>query len=194
MSDERREYFRIKDQVSLEYRSITEVEMDCVLMRIRDEVPDRFTAAASFAGTSWQMKHLLQNLSGSSPDLAQCLQALDKKLNLLAQLLVAETVNTQGACLREVSLSAGGMAFNAERELKTGELLETRLVLFPSLTGILAVSQVISCERRGEVNGGMPWRVAVEYRYIRESDRDLLVKHLLTRQAEMLRARREQEE
>ncbi|MCW9059079.1 MAG: PilZ domain-containing protein [Gammaproteobacteria bacterium] len=193
MSNERREYFRVKDQVTLEYRVITEVEMECVLLRIRDEVPDRFTAAASFAGTSWQMKHLLQNLSNESPELALCLQTLDKKLNLLAQLLVAETMNTQGACLREVSLSAGGMAFNAERELKHGELLETRLVLFPSVTGILAVGQVVSCERRGDVNGGMPWRVAVEYRYIRESDRDLLVKHLLTREAEMLRARRESE-
>ena len=193
MSDERREYFRIKDQVTLEYRAITEMEMESVLLRIRDEVPDRFTVAASFAGTSWQMKHLLQNLDGQSPELAQCLQALDKKLNLLAQLLVAEAVNTQGPCLREVSLSAGGLAFNAERELKPGDHLETRLVLFPSLTGILAVAEVVSCERRGDVNGGMPWRVAVEYRHIRESDRDLLVKHLLTRQAEMLRARREGE-
>jgi hypothetical protein len=121
------------------------------------------------------------------------LQALDKKINLLAQLLVAETMNQEGACMREVSLSAGGVAFNAEREIRPGELLETRLVLFPSLTGILSVAQVVSCERRGEVNGGMPWRVAVEYRYIREPDRDLLVKHLFSRQTELLRARREQD-
>lgn len=191
MSDERREYFRVEDQVTLEYRVITEAEMECVLMRIRDEVPDRFTVAASFAGTSRQMKHLLQNLSSQSPDLALCLQALDKKMNLLAQLLVAETMNQEGTCLREVSLSAGGLAFNAERELRSGELLETRMVLFPSVTGILAVAQVVSCERRGDVNGGMPWRVAVEYQSIRESDRDLLVKHLLGRQTELLRARRE---
>jgi hypothetical protein len=193
MNDERREFFRIKDRVVLEYRAITAAEMECVLLRIRDEVPDRFTTAASFAGSSRQMKHLLQNLSGQSPDLALCLQTLDKKINLLAQLLVAETMRVEGACLREVSLSAGGMAFNAERELTPGELLETRLVLFPSMTGILAVARVVSCEWRGEVNGGMPWRLAVEYEYIREPDRDLLIKHLLTLQAEMLRARREQE-
>jgi c-di-GMP-binding flagellar brake protein YcgR len=193
MNDDRREYFRVEDQVTLEYRVITEAEMEGVLLRIRDEVPDRFTAAASFAGTSRQMKHLLQNLTGESPDLALCLQALDKKINLLAQLLVAETINQQGTSLREVSLSAGGLAFNAERELRVGELLETRLVLFPSLTGILTVAQVVSSERRGDVNGGMPWRVAVEYRYIREADRDLLVKHLFSRQTEMLRARREGE-
>jgi hypothetical protein len=193
MNDERREYFRIRDQVTLDYRVITAAEMEYMLLRIRDEVPDRFTAAASFASTSRQMKHLLQNLAGSSPDLALCLQALDKKLNLLAQLLVTETMDGAGASVREVSLSAGGLAFNAEREHRYGELLETRLVLFPSLMGILAVAKVVSCERRGDVNGGMPWRMAVEFEYIRESDRDLLVKHLLTRQAEMLRARREGE-
>ena len=59
MSDERREYFRIEDEVTLEYRVITESEMECVLFRIKDEVPDRFTAAASFASTSRQLKHLL---------------------------------------------------------------------------------------------------------------------------------------
>lgn len=193
MNDERREFFRIRDRVVLEYRAITPAEMECVLLRIRDEVPDRFTAAASFAGSSRQMKHLLQNLSGQSPDLALCLQALDKKINLLAQLLVAETMHVEGAFLREVSLSAGGMAFNAEREFRPGDLLETRLVLFPSLTGILAVAKVVSCERRGEVNGGMPWRLAVEYEYIREPDRDLLIKHLFTLQAERLRAQRERE-
>ncbi len=191
MSDERREYFRIEDEVTLEYRVITESEMECVLFRIKDEVPDRFTAAASFASTSRQLNHLLNNLSVKSPDLSMCLQMLDKKLNLLAQLLVAESINIDGEGMREVSLSAGGLAFNTERELRVGDLVETRLVLFPSLTGILTVSRVVCCERRGDVEVGMPWRVAVEYQYIREPDRDLLVKHILTRQAEMLRARRD---
>lgn len=191
MNDERREYFRIEDEVTLEYRVISEREMECVLLRIRDEVPDRFTAAASFASTSRQLKHLLQNLSTKSPDLSACLSMLDRKLNLLAQLLVSESINVGEDGMREVSLSAGGLAFSNDRELKVGDLLETRLVLFPSLTGILSIGRVVSCERRGEPERGMPWRVAVEYQYIREADRDLLVKHVLNRQTEQRRAKRE---
>ena len=191
MSDERREYFRIDDEVTLEMRVISEVEMEEVLSRISDEVPDRFTTAASFASTSRQMRGLLHNLSQSSPDLSLCLQTLDKKLNLLAQLLVAESIDDSGKGMRQVSLSAGGLAFNHDQELRVGDLLETRLVLFPSLTGVLTVSRVVQCERSKEPLGGMTWRVAVEYQFIRESDRDLLVKHILDRQTEQLRARRE---
>lgn len=187
MSDERREFFRIQDEVALEYRVISEQEAEDVLLRIQDDRPDRFTAAASFAGTSRQMTHLLQNLSHKSPDLSMCLSTLDKKLNLLVQLLVAEEMDLQRNT-REVSLSAGGLAFNADRELKVGDLLETRLVLFPTVTGILAVSCVVSCERRSDVDGGLPWSVAVEYQHVRPADQDLLVKHVLNRQTEQRRA------
>ncbi len=191
MSAERREFFRIQDEVALDYRVISEQEAEDVLLRIQDDRPDRFTAAASFAGTSRQLNHILQNLSLKSPDLAMCLSALDKKLNTLAQMLVVEEMDMGASGTREVSLSAGGLAFNADQSLKIGELLETRIVLFPSVTGILTVSRVVNCERRSDVDGDLPWRVAVEYQHVREADQDLLVKHVLNRQAEQRRAQLE---
>ncbi len=67
MSNERREYFRVKDQVTLEYRVISEVEMECVLLRIRDEVPDRFTAAASLIAVSVSTRVSLRSDARGSP-------------------------------------------------------------------------------------------------------------------------------
>ena len=58
MSDERREYFRIADEIALDYRPLKDEEVDGLLERMRSRLVDRFTAASSFAATTRQMAHL----------------------------------------------------------------------------------------------------------------------------------------
>ena len=189
MDSERREYYRVEDQVALTYRVVGEAETELLLEKLQNNLPDRFNAAASFAGTSRQLSHLLIRVKGQNPDLGMCLEALDRKLNLLSELLVTEEVDLEKESTKEVNLSAGGFAFNCHEELKVGDLLETRLVLFPSSTGILALSKVVHCQRLEGSEYG--WRIAVEYEEMREPDRDLLCKHILIKQTEERRAARE---
>lgn len=191
MSGERREYYRIDDQVILHYRRVGEQDVALILDKLQNNRPDRFTVAANFAVTSRQLSHLLQRIRTQNPDLGMALDAMDRKMNLLAQLLVTDEVGLDDQQTLQVSLSGGGMAFNCPEELALGELIETRLVLYPHMTGILALSRVVSCQRRTEPGVGYPWRVALEYEHLREQDRDLLCKHILDRQMEERRAARE---
>jgi len=190
MSDERREYFRIADEIALDYRLLKDEEVDGLLERMRSRLVDRFTAASSFAATTRQMAHLIHKVQTESPELARCLQAIDQKLNMIAQLFVSEQMALDDQPTREVSLSAGGLAFRAQHELRTGSLLELRMVLFPSMVGILTISRVIHCERMDDGNSKFPWQVAVEYEHLRETDRELLVRHIMSKETEQLRAQR----
>jgi hypothetical protein len=190
MSDERREYFRIADEIALDYRPLKDEEVDGLLERMRSRLVDRFTAASSFAATTRQMAHLIHKVQTESPELARCLQAIDQKLNMIAQLFVSEQMALDDQPTREVSLSAGGVAFRAQHELSTGSLLELRMVLFPSMIGILTISRVIHCERMDDGNSQFPWQVAVEYEHLRETDRELLVRHIMAKETEQLRAQR----
>lgn len=190
MSDERREYFRIADEIALDYRLLKDEEVDGLLERMRSRLVDRFTAASSFAATTRQMAHLIHKVQTESPELARCLQAIDQKLNMIAQLFVSEQMALDDQPTREVSLSAGGVAFRAQHELRTGSLLELRMVLFPSMIGILTISRVIHCERMDDGNSQFPWQVAVEYEHLRETDRELLVRHIMAKETEQLRAQR----
>ncbi len=190
MSDERREYFRIDDEVALDYRVIDSSEMDRLLEKIQSRMVDRFTAASSFAATTRQMTHLIHKIQGQSPELARCLQAIDQKLNMIARLFVSEEVRESLQDTREVNISAGGVAFRAQHEIPVGSLLELRMVLFPSLVGILTISRVIHCERVNDGNPRFPWQVAVEYEHLKETDRELLVRHIMARETELLRSRR----
>lgn len=188
--DDRREYFRIDDEIALDYRIIQEDETDRLLERIQSHLVDRFTAASGFAATSRQMAHVIHKVQADTPELARCLQAIDQKLNMIAQLFVTEEMETGEQATREVSLSAGGLAFRAQHEVSTGSLLELRMVLFPALVGILTVSRVVHCERMKDDNVQFPWLLAVEYEHLREADRELLVRHIMTKETEQLRAQR----
>jgi len=191
MNDERREYFRIDDEVALDYRLISEGEAERVREKIQSRMVDRFTAASSFTATSRQMTHVMHKVQNQSPELARCLQAIDQKLNMLAQLFVSEEINLHEQLTREVNLSAGGIAFRVQHEVKVDSLLELRMVLFPSLVGILTVSRVTQCDRAGDGNLKFPWQIAVVYEHLRETDREFLVRHIMLKETRQLRSRRE---
>lgn len=194
MSEERREYFRIDDEIALDYRLIDEGEADILRERIRSRVVDRFTAASSFNTTSRQMSHVIHRVQTQSPELARCLQAIDQKLNMVAQLFVSEEMSLSTQVAREVNLSAGGVAFRAPERMEVGSLLELRMVIFPSMVGILTVSRVIQCEPVQDGNTHLPWQVGVAYEDLRETDRELLVRHIMSKETEQLRSQRGEED
>jgi len=190
MKDERREYFRIHDEIALDYRLINEDEANRLQEKIQSRQVDRFTAASSFAATTRQMTHVMHKVQTQSPELARCLQAMDQKLNMVAQLFVTEDMNLNEQPTREVNLSAGGVGFRARHELGIDSLLELRMVLFPTLLGILTVSRVIHCERVNDDNHHFPWQVAIVYEHMRESDREHLVRHIMAKETQQLRGDR----
>ena len=191
MSDERREYFRIDDEIALEYRPVSTDEAEQLRNKIHSRVVDRFTAASSFTVTSRQLTHVIRKVQTQTPELARCLQAIDQKLNMIAQLFVSEEINLQERPTFRVNLSAGGLAFRNQHEIKPGTLLELRMVLLPALVGILTLSRVIQCERVNDGDLESPWQVSVVYEYLREADRELLVRHIMSKETEQLRSQRQ---
>ncbi|MAT65161.1 MAG: hypothetical protein CMN57_05915 [Gammaproteobacteria bacterium] len=192
-SNDCREYFRLDDEVLLDYARVDDAQIAALRERIFDRVVDRFTVAASFATSSRTMSRILSSFSAGQPDLARYLKMMDQKLNQLARLFVIEEMNAADHAVTRVNLSAGGMMFPSPTEFSPGDMLQLRLALLPAMTGILSVARVVYCERSAQGNG-LPWQVAVEYVYIRESDRDLICSHMMSREAERLRERREQEQ
>ncbi|MBI5461884.1 MAG: PilZ domain-containing protein [Gammaproteobacteria bacterium] len=189
-SAERREYFRIDDDVLLQVRQVDEAEVADIAEHIGDRMPDRFTVAANFAVSSRQMSRLLHGIMADTPDTARCLRMVDQKLNHLARLFVNEAVERGAFTRLHVNLSAGGLVFPSSVSFAPGTLLETRMVLPPSSMGILTVSRVVHCDPRDAAADGCAWLVAVEYVHIREADRDLLVSHIMNRETELLRRQR----
>ncbi|HED17354.1 MAG TPA: PilZ domain-containing protein [Gammaproteobacteria bacterium] len=187
---ERREYFRITDDVTLRARKIeNEDDMEMLRGRLCDAIPDQFMLAASFISQSADMQRLLHNMPAKSHDLTAYLARLDNKLNRLAQHMVLDSMHVEERPLEAVNLSAGGVAFHGEAGFSIDDMLEMRMVLYPDLVGILAIARVVGCEP--ETTGG--FQIAVEFSEMRERDRDLLVKHAIHRDTMLRRKEREAE-
>ena len=186
---DRREYFRINDQVALKYRVIEYSEIDGAIARRQEGFADVNAMASSFASTNLEMKHAIEKCRRDLPDVATFLDGLNGKLDLLIRLLVASGSELPDHPTHDVNLSASGVSFKVTREIPEDSLLEIKLLFFPSFLHIMIFGHVVRCRANDEVEG-FPFELAVEFSHLEESDRELLIRHILQKESAMLREAR----
>ena len=189
---ERRRYFRIDDRAILKYRVLPPGEREAIVARLSRAPATRHALANTFANVSQQMQHLLRRIEQTEPDIALCLDTLNEKLDMLARQLSLEASQMADEPVRAVNVSAAGICFEAEDALDPGGLLELRLLLLPSYVGVSAVGTVVRCDETAPEESDLPYRIAVDFDYLRDDDRELLVQHVVRRETEQLRDSRGQ--
>ena len=186
-ADDRRRYFRIDDDVSLRVREVKPGELDAAVSRMQLGLPDRIGLASTFSSSSHQMRHTLEKFRREQPDLASYLEELNDKLDLLIQLLAVHENDMPDQPTHHVQLSASGIAFRSDEGLAVGTLLEITLLLFPSFTCMRMFGTVVNCQPAPEGAGD---QIGVDFSHIRESDRELIIRHVVQRQSTLLREAR----
>ncbi|MCU7795702.1 MAG: PilZ domain-containing protein [Candidatus Thiodiazotropha sp. (ex Semelilucina semeliformis)] len=192
MTDERREFFRIDDAIQVSYSVIQAADLPASIDdRLQD---DRFSVMTRMQAISQHLSAPLHRIEQRDPDVADYLKALDEKINLLGQSFLAEENELLGQPSRSVNLSAGGLAMDIVEPLAMGDMVEIKLLLLPSYTGVLAYGEVVGVDTSPEGDPSYPHHVRINFTLIRNSDQDALIRHIMRRQGEMLRQRREQQE
>lgn len=144
---ERRSYFRVDESIALEYREVDEQIAN------REEAETIFPDAAAIALHS-ELKRidsentqLLYQLKNGNRALGEYLHNLNRKIELLAQKLMADykpPALTQ--ITRQVSLSEGGIAFGSAKPIAQGSYIALRLTFLPSYAGLVIFAKIIRCE------------------------------------------------
>ena len=192
---ERRQFFRIDDTVGVTLIRVPEDELASRVERLEEGLDSDFTVTASLAGITAQMAVHMRRIENAQPDVAAYLKAIDRKLELLARAFMARGGEFLPTKARPVNLSAGGISLEVGEPWPKRTPVELRILLLPSYTGVLTFGDVVSCEPLAEREGeeGGQFRLRVEFTHIREQDRDVLIRHILRRQSDALRAMREQD-
>lgn len=190
----RRSYFRIDDSVLLTYRQVPEEELLESLSNLEETVGDAFILAASFANISRTTRPLNRQIRLELPAVANYLNVLERKIDILARIILTQQMGIEEEQTSEVNLSAGGLEFQAGEPLPVDSTLEIKLIVFPSRIGILAGGKVLRCESSNNNPDPASYTIAVEFTHLRESDRQLIIKHMLNKQSMQLRQRRSHEE
>jgi hypothetical protein len=170
---ERREYFRVEDQLILRYREVPRSAVNDSLAERHFDNSEVFELLRELRHIDHEHNNVLRTLAEQNRELGLYLKNVNRKIELVANALASLDQLQQGQAPQSVSISESGLAFNAEPHLAAGTTLALELILLPQHTGLALYGEVVM--NRDEPAA----RSVVSFLRLRESDRQILAKHIL---------------
>lgn len=183
---DRRQFFRIDDNIGVAYRVLSE-----------DEVKDQLEGSASgkdalssIADVNKTIHRLLDEVKVAHGALAELLTAMDNKINCVINQLEMDSRVVEKIVheMKHVNISASGLAFKVDEAIETGQVLALDLLLKPDNLHLYVHGDVISSEAEAESD---TYYVRAAFRNMTDADQELLIQHIVQRQGMQLRKARE---
>lgn len=185
---DRREFFRINDTVVVDYKLVAKENVAAIARHIAQSTSDDDSNdKAQLRSMQNAFNHLLDQINQQDREIARALRMLDEKINLVSQNIQRNNNPVNPEDVTQANLSGGGIAFMVENPVEIRGYVELHLQLLPTANTIHALATVISCERLLGASPEKPYHLRMAFTHMDDQDRNLLVKHTLNRQAEMLR-------
>ncbi|EMR13225.1 PilZ domain-containing protein [Methylophaga lonarensis MPL] len=180
---ERRAFFRINDTVIVDFSQESGTEQPAMPAGDQQQRAQLNTIQTALG-------HLIEKINHQDREIGRALRLMDEKLNLLTQRLEAKMAPADMSKAREVNLSAGGMSVIDSQEYPAKTSLRVNLQLLPSMVTIYLQAKVISCKTISEQKEEPAYLLRMAFTEMTEEDRNTLVRHTLSRQAEILRTQK----
>lgn len=189
---ERRRYFRIEDEIILFFREIA--PDDIPVNRSPPDFPlDSFALSAGLDLLTQESRKLLRKIERDSPDIGDFLKILERKIDLVGRAFLSYEANLPEQTAQRVSLSASGLSFDAEDPYVPGKVLELKMVLQPNWVGLIAYGRIVYC-KKNDAGSELPYQISVDFVGLCDSDRELLIRHVVRRQLHQLRNKKQPSE
>jgi hypothetical protein len=141
-NDDRRSSVRVTGRNLFAYKEISEQTLDAYDKDFQDGISlysqESLADMQIFVGA----QSALGRLRDKDEDLADFLQHLDMKMNILLKKVDDGKTPLDDMKLRDLNLSGAGLAFIAPEKIGLGTLLEFRVVLLPNYLFIYAIGKV----------------------------------------------------
>lgn len=190
-NDERRRYFRINDTMGIAFHHIGKKEADSLAEQIMTK-----SGVVDYAANFDNRIHtLLDSCRLQSPIAAELIDLVNRKLNFVIHQMELDTNLMQKVAynVKQVNVSACGLAFFEDQELECGQLLHIDILLHPGELHVAAIAKVVDCHKAmNEVENREQFLVRLDYEYIHEHDQELLIQHIVKQQSVQLKKQRMQ--
>jgi hypothetical protein len=195
--DERRRYFRVTDHVGLSVKVLSASERE---LSIAGEVrsPDNMLSKIDIG-----IRKLTASIRKRDEELAMALSLLNKKIDMLLVSGSNEGQENSSSQFKNelVNISACGIAFPWSKDIALAQSLELGIKLYPSEEIIFVMASVVGCERRDAFASDLsedeveeftrvPFWIRADFEDLRGSGQELLVQHVIQRQAQELQRKR----
>lgn len=172
---ERRNYFRVDQDVIFEFRSVDvhSAENDEAELIFDDDTSMQLIT--ELRRVDREAQQTLKIINDKQRLLGSYLQLLNNKIDLIARhsMFTAQKGNQS----HRLNLSEGGVAFECNRALYKGNFLVLRFIFLPSYTPVIVFAKVIRCQSEGNTH-----KIAAKFHRLRDNDRQILARQVLRAQ------------
>jgi len=186
----RRQSVRVTDRVMLAIKPVSAERMEAVALDFHQGISPYNQEGLGDIQMFIGAQSALARLRERDGDLADFLQHLDKKMNLLLKQTREGASPLDELIMRKADFSANGISFCHHTAVEPGEAFEVNLVLLPEYTYVYAFGRVVTCEQAVEQEEEGHFRVALEFSLILDEDREKIIQHTFRQQSLILRNRR----
>lgn len=179
--EERRRFFRIDDEMAVFFIQIEEdvKEHELEAMGVNQEY---------HLTLEMKIRQAMVEVRSASPKIAQVLDLMNQKINLLRaseELLHSEPV------LKKVNISACGVAFSWHEDIPVKQKIMLSLYLQPNHELIRTPAHVVGvvANEDEETAAEEPYLLRIDFEDINHSLQEVLIQHVVQRQAYQLRKR-----
>jgi len=176
--DERRDFFRIDDEVYLDFESITEDEYAAAPITLEHLDKSAFSLSANFATLNNSVHPILNNIKQLHPDIGEYLETLNSKIDSLSQHILYQNSTFDQNKVITANISASGIQFKCDTDFEINQAIKLELVLLPEKIGVLIFGRVIKSEKD---------YLSIKFDFLRAEDQELMIKHNLNKQMTDLR-------
>jgi len=187
-NSDRREFFRITDSVFIDHTLLNTAEVEKLVPSIQNHIrPNDSRDSQRISSIQTNLNHLIDTINQTDRDIARALRLLDEKITLLTKSTLKSNASPDENTYIDANLSAGGIAFYANENYPLNSALEVYIEFRSSSIMIHAIAHVISNSKSSEAPPETPYLLRLVFSHMSATDRNLLVKHTLSRQALYLR-------
>lgn len=196
---ERREYYRIQDTLALEFQRLPKEQALAQPPVMPFTLDPRFQVLHALHELDHESHATLRQLGDADRQLGSYLRTLNRKIELIAMGMFASSNSEAPSPTHDVTLSESGLSFRHEQPLAPDSHLALKLVLFPAYFGLLLFGRVVQCtplvppDTDSASSATTPARlfnIGVEFSHVQESERELLARYILRKQAQQRREQR----
>ena len=180
---ERREFFRIRDRLEIEFRAVDQTEF------LRLERIVKYNPTQVFAQPQNSRPKKKSGDGSDGEALISYLGKLDRKLSVILDLMAKSKLDDlYTRRYVEIEISGSGLSFVSDVPLPENGYAEFRLMLpvfpYPNIPVLCRVVRNVKREEDSRVD----WEIACKFLAINDSDRDLLVQYIFGRERERIRS------
>lgn len=184
-NNERRRYFRINETIGISYEILDNEHNDTLLRP--DYAPDLLALVSQ---QDEKIQTLLREINDTHPQISMLVSLLNQKIERLAQCMSLDgnLVTRIASKVREVNLSACGIAFNNPEYLAKNTRIRLELTLFPS-DEILTISGLVVDSDK--VTDDTLYYCRVDFYGVSTSVQERLIQYIVQSQGAQLKALRD---